>query len=45
MNAEKVFAKMLKAHSKGECVALVTDYKNAKEIAKLRTVDEFLKIY
>lgn len=35
MNAEKVFAKMLKAHSKGECVSLVTDYENAREIAKL----------
>lgn len=35
MNTEKVFAKMLKAHSKGECVSLVTDYENAKEIAKL----------
>ena len=35
MNAQKVFAKMLKAHSKGECVSLVTDYENAKEIAKL----------
>lgn len=35
MNKEKVFAKMLKAHSKGECVSLVTDYENAKEIAKL----------
>lgn len=34
MNTEKVFAKMLKAHSKGECVSLVTDYENAKEIAK-----------
>lgn len=35
MNTEKVFAKMLKLHSKGECVTLVTDYENAKEIAKL----------
>ncbi len=35
MNTEKVFAKILKAHSKGECVSLVTDYENAKEIAKL----------
>lgn len=35
MNTTKVFAKMLKAHSKGECVSLVTDYGNAKEIAKL----------
>ena len=35
MNTEKVFAKMLKAHSKGECVTLVTDYGNAKDIAKL----------
>ena len=35
MNAEKVFAKMLKIHSKGECVTLVTDYENAKEVAKL----------
>lgn len=35
MNAEKVFAKMLKIHSKGECVTLVTDYENAREIAKL----------
>ena len=35
MNTEKVFAKMLKAHSKGECISLVTDYENAKEIAKL----------
>jgi hypothetical protein len=35
MNTEKVFAKMLKAHSKGECVSLVTDYENAREIAKL----------
>lgn len=34
MNTQKVFAKMLKAHSKGECVTLVTDYENAKEIAK-----------
>ena len=34
MNTEKVFAKMLKAHSRGECVSLVTDYENAKEIAK-----------
>lgn len=35
MNTTKVFAKMLKAHSKGECVTLVTDYENAREIAKL----------
>lgn len=35
MNTEKVFAKMLKAHSKGECVSLITDYENAREIAKL----------
>ena len=35
MNTEKVFAKMLKIHSKGECVTLVTDYENAREIAKL----------
>lgn len=35
MNTEKVFAKMLKAHSKGECATLVTNYENAKEIAKL----------
>lgn len=35
MNTEKVFAKILKAHSKGETVTLVTDYKNAREIAKL----------
>lgn len=35
MNTEKVFAKMLKIHSKGECVSLVTDYENAREIAKL----------
>ena len=35
MNTEKVFAKMLKAHSKGETVTLVTDYQNAREIAKL----------
>ena len=35
MNTEKVFAKMLKAHSKGECVALVTNYENAREVAKL----------
>jgi len=35
MNTEKVFAKILKAHSKGERVSLVTDYENAKEIAKL----------
>ena len=35
MNTTKVFAKMLKAHSKGECVSLVTDYENAREIAKL----------
>lgn len=34
MNTEKVFAKMLKIHSKGEDVSLVTDYENAKEIAK-----------
>lgn len=35
MNTKKAFAKMLKIHSKGECVSLVTDYENAKEIAKL----------
>lgn len=35
MNTTKVFAKMLKAHSKGECVSLITDYENAREIAKL----------
>ena len=35
MNTIKVFAKMLKAHSKGECVALVTNYENAREVAKL----------
>ena len=35
MNTQKVFAKMLKAHSKGECISLVTDYENAKEVAKL----------
>lgn len=35
MNTEKVFAKMLKIHSKGECATLVTDYENAKKIAKL----------
>lgn len=35
MNTEKVFAKMLKIHSKGECVSLVADYENAKEVAKL----------
>ena len=35
MNTTKVFAKMLKIHSKGECVTLVTDYENAKEVAKL----------
>ena len=35
MNTTKVFAKMLRAHSKGECVSLVTDYENAREIAKL----------
>ena len=35
MNTEKVFAKMLKAHSKGECVSLVADYENTKDIAKL----------
>lgn len=35
MNTENVFAKMLKAHSKGECVSLVADYEIAKEIAKL----------
>jgi hypothetical protein len=35
MNTTKVFAKMLKVHSKGECVSLVTDYENAKDIAKL----------
>jgi len=35
MNTQKVFAKMLKAHSKGETVTLVTDYENAKGIAKL----------
>ena len=35
MNTTKVFAKMLKIHSKGECVSLVTDYENAKDVAKL----------
>lgn len=35
MNTKKVFSKMLKAHSKGETVTLVTDYENTKEIAKL----------
>lgn len=35
MNTTKVFAKMLKAHSKGKCISLVTDYENAREIAKL----------
>ena len=35
MNIEKVFAKMLKIHSKGEFVTLVTDYENARKIAKL----------
>ena len=39
MNTEKVFAKMLKAHSKGECVSLVTDYENAKEITKLNKAE------
>ena len=35
MNTQKVFAKMLKAHSKGETVTIVTDYENAREVAKL----------
>ena len=34
MNTEKVFAKMVKFHSKGEPVTLVTDYENAKVVAK-----------
>lgn len=35
MNTQKVFAKMVKTHSKEETAVFVSDYRNIKEVAKM----------